>query len=580
LSGRKSFVLVAFVILVFCVSSSPALAETIAIPNCAACQSDSAAGSRAIDVLEKAAGAPDSALADPAQATLDWDTVYAYLAEHDPAALAEPATGDALIGEVVGAIDAGLEGGVVGEAATTAAIGTVAAGTAVAAIAAGVWVHDGLLIYHAFFPGSGTTSSGPSWPAVSSKQWISSAYNGAGYLDTATSTIPLPLSGAAPTLPHVPGWTLTYTVSGQIWSGIATAQVSYTSCDGSTSYITPGPITYPSTAKTATYQIQRSSGSMVGGKCTISNFGQPAIRVYVPFDTLRKGQLSKYQSGASPTPDKTVTHPPFPGRSTFKTGVEAAVNRTGAPGRIGQALTEALFVQVPSCAGVASYSACAQILDNAGLMHHHHIVATDAGADLDRGPGAVLAVSQAGELVNRDSDIGIGTNPDSLPLAVPPLPETDDRNNPCDVDGGGSFDYGDLIGPDRFTPRIGDPTNSSDPANFLTIDAGPTYLLWGEAVPANDWNGWGWRHIQTAHGFGQRAQLETRATLADPDEIIPRSEGVDRYQYNSKERYVVPNSSILCMRIVVVERERIDPLAQPFEQDQTGIWTSYGAMVS
>lgn len=236
------------------------------------------------------------------------------------------------------------------------------------------------------------------------------------------------------------------------------------------------------------------------------------------------------------------------------------------------------LVQVPTCAGDASYGDCAGRLDSAGLTTHDQIVVTPAGADESKAAGAVLSVNHGADYVDPSTDIKVATDPSPLPSPQPAADNTDnDDNNPCDLTGGQQADPA-TQGQTEFQPYIGNPDDSNDPTNFQVTGGSPTFLLWGTTSADSDWGGWGFRHIYAKHGFGPADVTATRQALLAPVSVVDSTApgAVDRHVYSGLIYWQGARKTIPCRRVVVVERGRIDPVNQPSDQDQTGIWTSYG----
>jgi hypothetical protein len=184
--------------------------------------------------------------------------------------------------------------------------------------------------------------------------------------------------------------------------------------------------------------------------------------------------------------------------------------------------------------------------------------------------GAILAVEHSGERVSNGSKVDVAENPTTVPSWTPGPRDTDEDDEPCGLGSPKGSDPGP--GQDPFSAYLGSYTNLNDPLNFQTLDAGPTYLLWGTTT-GPDYGGWGFRHIYASHGFGPADIIATRTTLtaALPQRSIAPG-AVDRWVYEGLDLYWGSDGRP-CKRVVVVERDKIDDNQAPA---QTGIWTSYG----
>ncbi|HEX7301214.1 MAG TPA: hypothetical protein VF257_19605 [Solirubrobacteraceae bacterium] len=247
------------------------------------------------------------------------------------------------------------------------------------------------------------------------------------------------------------------------------------------------------------------------------------------------------------------------------------------------------LVEVPSCAGL-QFAACQSRLHAAGFTHVEHVVLDDWATRTDLGAGETVSVQREGHQRDPHKPIGVATNPSPKPTPVPVPPTmSSESSNPCDLSPGGThadpdpghvhsffdlYDDGYPISPPRGTPS--------------------TFLLWGATwLNGTNWTGFGYSHIVAKHGWTPLDAQQTRATLADPEHSYNKTT-------RERDRYIggirpgqfswtlLPSGQPeICVRAVVVEPRNISDFErpsdgvtdyQPAEQDQTGIWTSFGAV--
>jgi hypothetical protein len=251
-------------------------------------------------------------------------------------------------------------------------------------------------------------------------------------------------------------------------------------------------------------------------------------------------------------------------------------------------------VIVPACAG-QRFPACKTKLTRAGFNNIRQVVVPDWSTRDDLGVGEAILVQDQGTSHSVDDVIGVATNPDPKPSPrpAPPVYEDDDAEL-CDIPPGGV----------RYDPNADHTFSFFDVYDAAFPIAPPggspsTFLLWGwtaETAGAAGWGGWGYSHVVAKHGWSATDASQTRLTLSDPQHIYVRqSNGRDAYVGIVKpgQAYWVRTATALrlCVRWVIVEPTEIgsatrppvpatgpDPVTdqQPFGQDQTGIWTSFG----
>jgi hypothetical protein len=113
-------------------------------------------------------------------------------------------------------------------------------------------------------------------------------------------------------------------------------------------------------------------------------------------------------------------------------------------------------------------------------------------------------------------------------------------------------------GEDPHTPKIAEPLPTAERPSGVDEAAPDPYLRWGEADwrgPARDnWGGWGWRHIQAAHGWstgtGMTDEAQTRLALqADEDHVVEQGDGTSMRYYGPE----YTQNDVVCRRRVVVQ---------------------------
>lgn len=110
-------------------------------------------------------------------------------------------------------------------------------------------------------------------------------------------------------------------------------------------------------------------------------------------------------------------------------------------------------------------------------------------------------------------------------------------------------------------------------------DAPDPYLRWGKASWKEDfldnWDGYGWRHIQAKHGWGAGDLADTATVLQNPVGGGPSDDGTGRAVYLGQP---YPWDGVVCQRRVVVDYSDIgDPTAPP--NIPLGVVTSYAQLV-
>lgn len=425
------------------------------------------------------------------------------------------------------------------------------AALAVAAFTGGVVIGTGVkALFERFFGGDDNNVD----TSVTQEQWLRN--NGSSDIHVANS---------ATAVVHPGEYYLTYRQYGQQWNYSWTGGVVIPQCN-----FGPAP---PSNT------IVRTGTTT--GRCS-SNPAQP-VAAYARTPSMFLSHKSPLvpASAADTTGATTYAAPAAPSRSAFATAATSALNEPNnhefrlwlqhqLDPRCSPDPTSATVV-VPDRLAGESTAAFVSCLENLGLEVSGHTVAAWA-ADLDASAGAVLAVDHAGESKPVGSRIDVAENPDPLPVAQVASSDTDEDDDGCDLGATKGTDPGP--GHDPFSSYIGSYTDPTDPTNFLTIDDGPTYLLWGTTIGPT-WGGWGFRHIYAKHGFGPDDVAATRAALAaplGPPTPSAGTEAVDRWVYVGLDLYFSA-SGAPCRRLVVVERGKIEADQTP---DQTGIWTSYG----
>ena len=161
---------------------------------------------------------------------------------------------------------------------------------------------------------------------------------------------------------------------------------------------------------------------------------------------------------------------------------------------------------------------------------------------------------------------------DPLNFPDPTVPETDDQNkHHCDVSTP-NYSNPTSNAPDPYTLKRPEPFATSYRPEILP-DAPDPYLRWGETSwqqgTLDNWDGWGWRHIQAAHGWTAADELATEEALAQPFST-EGGKGNDTSITFHSETYT--QQGALCERLVVVNFGSPPDSPNP----PKGIITSYG----
>ena len=243
---------------------------------------------------------------------------------------------------------------------------------------------------------------------------------------------------------------------------------------------------------------------------------------------------------------------------------------------------------VPRRDGVG-YDTCVGRLRDAGFGDIEHIALDDWATRDDLGAGEVVSVQDAGQNRDTGQPIGVATNPSTKPAPIAAPPDIDeDTANPCDLNPGGTHS---------------DPAAAHEHGVFDVFDDGypiasprgtaDTFLPWGATwLAGTNWAGFGYSKILAKHGWTPDDAAQTRAVLAEPQHsYVRQGNGRDRYLGLAKAdqsfwAFASSGRPQFCIRAVVVEPNNIGSFTrpsdgatdiQPSSQDQTGIWTSFGA---
>jgi hypothetical protein len=434
-----------------------------------------------------------------------------------------------------------LEGaGVAGGGITgLAALGTVG----LAAITAGVWVHDGHMLFHYLFDDS-SGGPDPTEDFGSNGEWQYTSNLASEGFSCAADTFDGP--NCPTSMPSGPGlvW---------IWhdSGGQTRQD-----------VTPGPAedTCQSGVPAPWYGTQWSDAGWTqycelwtGNSWQWYTF---SVRTY--FATVSEGgvPVAGYPDDGSVTPpsgaDVITAKPPYqmppyypePDRSTTAQQLSAYLQSHPA---LANAVEHAIApVQVPAIQEGETPTAYASDLAAAGLQSH---VVTMNATDTTAADGDVVeADPEPGTEVSPGTTVEVAANPSS-----PSISEPDER---CDVDNGegapGSPGNPPSDGtnypfyqtaPGTLAPYTAtvDPTNSSPPQTTIP-------LRWGTT-------GWGWTHILLKHPYTSADEQQTMQALAT--DANPQATRFTRTnQWDFRYFYDMPDGvggTIVCVRTARVE---------------------------
>jgi hypothetical protein len=154
----------------------------------------------------------------------------------------------------------------------------------------------------------------------------------------------------------------------------------------------------------------------------------------------------------------------------------------------------------------------------------------------------------------------------------PTVPETQNENDHrCDVSEPSYQNPGGSSSPEPYEPKLQEAFETTGRPSAAP-DAPDPYLRWGETTWRgafqDNWDGWGWRHIQAKHGWSAADEAATRQTLLSPINTDGGNEGSTSMTYFGAE---YTQNGAVCARTVVVEfGEHTGP---------KGIITSFGGFV-